>query len=478
MERRLDDAEAALAAGEQDQDLARTWADTDDLRTAPATIPVYRASLAQARGDVDGTVRHARRALSLAGPGDHFIRGAAGGYLGLAAWAAGNIVEALDTFGSAVRNLHAAGNLVDELDATVVLADLWLASGRPSRARKLYEQALRKATGSGEPFPRATADLHVGLAELDRELDDLASAEAHLESARVLGERASITENRHRWYVAMALLRAATGNDDAALHLLDEAEALYRRGFYPDVRPIAAMKARLQIAAGDLASAAEWAHERRVSVADVPEYLHEYEHLTLVRLLIAAHRTGHTIEHPGSDSPVAAALDLLDKLHAAAADAGRDGSLLEIRVLQALANHANGDVPRALVTVERALVEAPEPERYVRLYLDEGAPMHALIHEVATERGDSTPVHVRRLLERAAAPAAGFERRQPLVDPLSQRELEVLRLLDSELSGPEVARQLYVSLNTLRTHTKRIFTKLDVTNRAAAVRRGRELGLL
>ncbi len=234
----LDDAEAALEAGAHDRELAATWADTDDLRTAPATILVYRASLAQARGDVAGTVHHARQALGLATDEDHFVRGAAGGFLGLAAWAAGDVDEAVVTFSDAVRSLHAAGNLVDALDSTVVLADMWVAAGRPARARRLYEEALRSATGNGEPYPRATADLHVGLAELDRELDDLPGAEAHLETARVLGERASITENRHRWFVAMAEVRAARGERDAALELLDQAAALYRRGFYPDVRPI------------------------------------------------------------------------------------------------------------------------------------------------------------------------------------------------------------------------------------------------
>ena len=465
LESRLDDAEAALASGADDPALAAAWADTEDLRIAPALIQVYRASLAQARGDVAGTRRHASRAYDLAEAEDHFVRGAAAGFLGLAAWAAGEVQEARATFSEGVRSLHAAGNLVDELDSTVVLADLWVASGRPSRARLLYQEALETATAAGEPYPRATADLHVGLAELDRELDDLASAEEHLETARVLAERGSITENRHRWFVAMALLHSARGEYDAAARLLDRAGELYRHGFYPDVRPIAAMRARLDLAAGDLDRAVGWAHDRGVSVDDDPDYLREYEHLTLARLLLAQHRAGHPSgagsPSPSAPSPAAAALGLLDRLHTAATDAGRDGSVLEIRALQALAHDAQGDRTRALATLERALAETPEPDGHARLFLDEGAPLTALLNLVWDRRsGGPTPPG------------------QPLADPLSRRELDVLRRLDGELTGPEIARELYVSLNTFRTHTKRIFTKLDVTTRAAAVRRARELGLL
>ena len=504
VESRLDDAEAALAAGARDPDLAATWADTEDLRTAPATVSVYRASLAQARGDVAGTARHAQHVLDLAGPEDHFLRGAGGGYLGLAVWASGNVAEALSTFSEAVRSLHAAGNLVDELDTTVPLADMWVASGRPGRARRLIEQALQTATAGGPPYPRATTDLHVGLAELDRELDDLPSAEAHLESARVLGERASITENRHRWYVVMAQVRAAAGDYDTATHLLGQAEALYRHGFYPDVRPIAALKARIHITAGDLSSAGGWAEDRAVTVDDEPDYLRECELLTLARLLLAQHRAdqmwSELVEDPStgallslskgsgrirdvdgaaSASPVDGVLGLLDRLHAAAEQAGRDGSVLEIRVLQALAHQARGDLPEALAALRRSF-DTPEPDSHVRLYLDEGAPMQALLHHAARAPDPVVQARARRLLEHATASVEATAEPQQTVDggPLSNRELEVLRLLDSELTGPEIARQLYVTLNTLRTHTKRIFTKLDVTTRTAAVRRGHERGLL
>ncbi|MEV5967542.1 LuxR C-terminal-related transcriptional regulator [Kribbella sp. NPDC051952] len=397
MERRLDDADAALAAGARDPVLAATWADTEDLRTAPAAVWVYRAALAQARGDVPATVLHARRAWDLAETEDHFVRGAAGGYLGLAAWAAGDVEQALSTFGAAVRSLHAAGNLTDELDCTVVLGDMWRTAGRPDRARRLYEQAL---AGVSEPYPRATADLHVGLAELDLELGDLVSAEAHLETAKVLAERGSITENRHRWYVVMAQVRVLAEDYPSARQLLDRAEELYRPGFYLDLRPLAAIRARVELAAGDLAAVEEWARDHNLSTDDEVSFLHEYEHLTLVRLLLAT-RTS-----------LVDALALLDRLHVDA-EGTRAGSLAEIDLLRE---------------------------------------------------------QTRQLL--------GQPDRSALPDPLSERELEVLRLLGSELTGPEIARHLFVSLNTLRTHTKRIFTKLDVNNRAAATRRGRELGLL
>ena len=288
VEDRLDDAERALAGAETPD------AVNEELRTLPATVAIYRASLAQARGDSSSTARHAQRALDLAGPGDHFSRGAANGFLGLAAWADGDIGPALQTYSEAVRSLRLAGNLADALGGTVVLADMWLAAGRPHRARGLLAEALHEATArdgaAGAPTSLPMGDLHVGLGELDCELGNLADATGHLETADALGERAVTTGNRHRWFLAMARVRQAQGDPEGAIDFLDEAERRYRRGFYPDVRPIAAMKARIRIRQGRLSEAAAWAGERGLSVATDPSYLHEFEHLTLVRLLIGQHR--------------------------------------------------------------------------------------------------------------------------------------------------------------------------------------------
>jgi LuxR family transcriptional regulator, maltose regulon positive regulatory protein len=150
-------------------------------------------------------------------------------------------------------------------------------------------------------------------------------------------------------------------------------------------------------------------------------------------------------------------------------------------VLRALTDHARGDVPGAVAALERALTLA-EPEGYVRIFAGEGAAMASLLRRVAKQR--TTWDYLRRLLG-ATSGAGGATpvgrttpARQSLVEPLSERELDVLRLLASDLDGPDIARELTVSLNTLRTHTKSIYAKLGVNSRRAAVRQAAELDLL
>jgi LuxR family maltose regulon positive regulatory protein len=463
LEASLRDAERALAqAAPRD---TKKGGD-DPLRTVPAWIAIYRASAAQARGDAEATAEYARQALELAEPDDHFARGGGAGFLGMAAWADGQMQFAVDTFTQAVANLRAAGNVADELGSTVVLADMWQGRGRPATARRLYEQALETAARHpGAPLSSA-GDLHVGLAGVLREHGELDAAEHHLQASTALGKGASLPENRHRWHLVRAGLLQARGDLDGAIDALGRADSLYLPGFFPDVRPIAAVIARTRIAQGHLDAAWDWAHERRVTLGDELSFRAEFDHLTFARLLIAQHRAD------GARDGLAGALGLLDRVLEAARAGARGASIIDAHLLSALAHDACGDVEKALTRLELALSEAV-PAGYVRLFLDEGPPMARLL--TTAEQRSPTRDLTRALLRAGYAPvnAAG----EPS-EGLSDREVEVLQLLATALSGPEIARQLFMSVNTFRTHTRHIFTKLDVQTRRAAVLRAADLGLL
>ncbi len=460
---RFDEAEHVLANATA---AARSkWADTSELHSLPATIAIYRASLAQAQGRVAETSVHAQKALDLAGPEDHLARGAATAFLGLASWATGDVRTAVETFSDAVSSLHSAGNVADALSSTVVLADMWLAAGRFGEARRLYAEALPLAEAGGAAFAETTALLHVGLGEIERETGQLASARRHLQTSLDLDDHTSPSPSHFRWLLAMGRIREAEGDWAAAIGLMDQAEASYRPGFYVDVRPIPAVKARAAIRSGDLPLAESWAQHRR-SASDTEDYLSEFDRLTDVRLVLARHRLRRR------PAKLDEAAQVLSRLLEAARGMARWGSVVEIQMLSALVFDAQGRRPVALQSLTEAFAAAPEPAAYVRLFLDEGTAMKTLLREAA--RLDLADGHPGRLVDQPAHLVGNHS----LQDPLSAREVQVLRLLDGELSGPDIARELFVSHNTVRTHTRHIFAKLQVTSRRAAVHRAREVGLL
>lgn len=456
------------------------WAGSAELRSLPATAAVFRAALAQARGDAAAARDHARRALELAEPDDHQARGGAAGFLGLASWIDGHVVAAAETFSQAVASIRSAGHMADELTSTVVLADMWLAAGRPTEARRLLDGVLEHARTSAPEPTRGIADVHVGLSEIELEAGDIVRAKQHLEIATALDERVAMGDNRFRLFMAAARIATAEGDTQGAIGHLDRAEQLYQPGFMPHLRSIPAMRARTSIAQGELAQAEAWARTSGVTGTDEVSHLREFDLLTLARLLIAQHRD----QRGGGMADQA--LMLLGRLRVAAELSGRRRSVVETHLLAALALDRPGEHSQAIESLEHAWADAAEPDSYVRLMLDEGAPMLELLREAA---GSSVcSARAQRLLDVAASTAeasTGIPQRMErstlpgtMVAALSDRELHVLRLLASDLSGPQIASELFVSIHTFRTHTKRIFTKLEVTSRRAAVSRARELDLL
>jgi LuxR family maltose regulon positive regulatory protein len=440
--------------------------DDDEFERLPAQVAVYRAALALLGGDTEGTIAHASRVLDLADPDDHLRRGSAEALLGLAYWATGDLLAAERWYADAVGSLRAAGYLSDMLGCTLALADIQVAQGRLTQATGTFESGLR--TTAEHIGLRGAADMHVGLSEVLIERNDLDGAARHLEASADLGEHAGLPQHPYRWRVARARLRHAQGDLGGALELLDEAEPRYNTDFSPRVRPVAALRARVLLARGDLEGALRWVAERGLTAEDDLHYVAEFEHVTLARVLLARHAQER------DDRALDDAVALLDRL-LAAADAGhRNGSAIEILVLLVNARHARGDRPAAEATLAEALRRA-EPEGYVRVFLD-GGPEVAVLVGAAASRGDATP-HTRRVQAAAAPARTAAPAGVPLVDGLSARELDALRLLRSDLSGPEIARELLVSLNTFRTHTKNIYAKLGVNNRREAVRKADELGL-
>jgi LuxR family maltose regulon positive regulatory protein len=469
----------------------------EDARSLRASLAIARAFHAQALGDAAGTASHARRALALVPEASHYLRGLASAQLGLACWANGDLEPAFEHMAEAMARLQRAGSLLYATTCAYVLTDIRIAQGRLSDAAQICADALRLVTAQGGPVIQGTADLYLGLSEVCRERGEVEAAREHRLKSEALGKPAALDEWPYGLYLAQARLKQDQGDLDGALALLDAAERLYHRNPVPNVRPVAALRARVWLGQGRLAEALAWAQRRGLSVGDDLSYLREFEHLTLARVLIARY------QRDGSEQPLQEAVGLLERLLKAAEDGGRLGSVIEILVLQALAHQAHGNLPLALVPLERALALA-EPEGYVRLFVDEGPPMRELLTRLSAAREGESPGaatglrqpdralseaasrHVHRVLAAfgepealqpsAPAPVQGSSP-QPLAEPLSEREREVLRLLGTEMSGPEIARELLVSLNTLHTHTKNIYTKLGVNNRRAAVRRAKELDL-
>lgn len=458
--------------------------DETQFRTLPASIATARAYLAQTRGDLPDSVKYGQRALDFLPETDHLRRGPAAALLGLAQWASGDLEAAYRTLANAMAGFQKIGNWHFATSVTSGLADIRTVQGRLREAIGSYTQALQFALAQGEPLIRGTANLYLGLSELSHEQGKLEVATQQLLQTQALGEQAGLPDWRYRFCRAQARIKKTEGDLAGALDRLDEAERCYHRTPVPDVRPLATLKTRVWVAQGQLREALRWVQEQGLSVDDELSFLHEFEHITLARVLMAQHRyepDGRTMRE---------ALRLLDRLQHAAEAGGRLGSAIEILVLQALAHQAQGQLAMALVVLERALTLA-EPEGYVRLFVDEGAPMAQLLREVAV-RG-VLPDYVDKLLagfgaenqprpdkptRAQVAPSPLASASPSLIEPLSQRELEVLQLIAQGLSNSEISTRLFLALSTVKGHNRLIFGKLQVQRRTEAVARARELGLV
>jgi ATP/maltotriose-dependent transcriptional regulator MalT len=280
VEGRLRDAErwlkeaAATGKGSPARPAEMVVADEEGYRRLPGAIELYRSALALVRGDMPGTVRHARRTLDLALGEDHGVRAGAAGFLGLAFWTSGDLEAAHSAWAECAAGLRRSGQIADIFGCAIAMADIRLVQGRLGEAMRTYEQALQRASEQDGPVLRGTADMYVGMSEVRREHDDLPAATQWLLRSQELGEHIGLPQNRYRWRVAMARIRQAEGDLGGALDLLNEAERLYAGDFFPNIRPVPAMRARVWIVQGRTREALGWAREQGRSADDDLSYLH------------------------------------------------------------------------------------------------------------------------------------------------------------------------------------------------------------
>jgi LuxR family maltose regulon positive regulatory protein len=500
LEALLDDAERAFAISGDAPYHDPAGRSASVLANVPAGIAFLRASLARLRGDAALADDYDRQALAHLGEDDWLMRSFVrwnqavvdwlGGRLGPAEHGLAEVLAELRAADEAVRRaggeptevLHAveggAGFFAGFLAMRVRydLGEVQRARGNLDAALATYRRALDAAGGSSQATHTGLA--HVGLAQILYERNELAAAVDHATRGVMLCRQLAFTPALATGLAVVARIRQAHGDAAGAREAMGEAGQV---GVSPQVvpllNPVPAQRARLLLAQGDAPGAARWTTAAGLSPDDEPDYPREPAYLVLARVLLARNDPSR-------------ALTLLQRLLDAAASQGRTGSTVEIQALRALALAARGDHASALGALTEALMLARR-HGYVRVLADEGAPMRALLAQLSAARpGQQNAARridpgylaeLRRACGRAdAVPPPGRADAAPpgLAEPLTDRELEVLRLIAAGKSNQRIAHDLVVALDTVKKHVTHVLGKLGAANRTEAAARARQLGLI
>ncbi len=420
--------------------------------------------IAVSHGDVERIIDFSTKALALVGEADPFLRSTNLHNLARAQVMAGHITAAAETFREAIDLTSGTGNNVAAFSATGSLARLLNLQGRRREAAALCRQAIAQCVDArGSPLPMA-GFLHIVLAGLHYEANELDQARWHLSRGlklvRPLGPTGGVLSGK----IWLARLQQALGEGATALATLRQVHRMAPQVEIRSLMDLAeATEADLQLKQGNVAAAARWAERIDFSLTDLPRHMHMTKYFTYVSLLLAQNR------------PQEARILLADLEHSAQ-QAGLGRNLVTIHILQAMTEQLLGRREKALAYLRRALHLAA-PEDYRRAFLDGGQSVIGLLPHVRR----AAPGFVEQLLcdadvktKRPKSPASA----QPLIEPLTERELEVLELVVAGLSNQEIAHRLFISVGTVKTHVHNLYGKMNVKRRAQAIARAKELNLL
>jgi LuxR family maltose regulon positive regulatory protein len=475
-----------------------------DTTTSSAKVGTLRSFIATWQGQLSRASDLARAALEELPEDESFLRTMATWNLGIANVMRGDMDAGIQLLDNLAKMGQRMGNAMTAVNALSHLAEIQMSQACLTQAKEIYEQALRLAQDQqGRRLPIAGMPL-TGLGELHREWNEFGLAERYLtegiELAKHWGAFAALDG-----YIALARLRQAQNHPEAAKAALETARRIAVQFDLTELDDllVAIHQVRLWIAQGELQAAVRWLEDRGFRWDKVQETIVErsaqanaslpdlgcldeedflYQQLQRYECILAA-RVLLKLDHP------AQALAFLKPQVELIEEQGRHISrrMIEVQNLRALAFFAQGEIEQALQALEQAL-SIGQPDGFIRIFVDEGEPMIQLLRHAAS-RGIS-PEYTSKLIaaweEQAHVdaeiapphPRTDALSKQPLVEPLSERELDVLRILATGRSNPEIGQELFIATSTVRSHLKNIYGKLNVHSRWDAVHRAEELGLL
>jgi LuxR family maltose regulon positive regulatory protein len=453
-------------AGRRDQ--AVPYAQAAERNLPPEAGPPSRGRLRSLQAHVAlscpdhvGAVRLSREALESLGDGEPFFRSLTLNVLGQGLEMQGDVAAAAEVYRDTYAAERQAGN---HLGAVVVFTNLVFALnelGRRRDAEALCRQAIEEGpvpTGRGLPIAEGA---YLSWGVLSYEANELDLARWQAQRALDLCQQVNITDGVLWAQYILAQVQLASGEINAMLETCRETRRLVAEPsvYANKMAWFDSLAAQASLLQDDLATAARWAEAKGLGPHDAPHHWDEFAYFVYVRLLLAQ----NLFEDAGT---------CLATLEKSAFEGGRKRKLITVYLQQALLEQALGRTKRALARVAKALGLAA-PEDYRRVFLDEGSGIIELLDQVRS----AAPEFVGQVL-RAAGVQAAVSPEGPLAEPLSQRELEILRLIAAGRTNPEIADLLYLSLNTVKWHVKNLYAKLMVGSRVEAAARAQELGLL